>query len=494
MQKWYATHVARKEPLIFELDESNETNQEKFFHVNKESSFYNKRRKAPKDFPQVNEAVLVRHFHRLERLNYSWETGLYPLGSCTMKYNPILHETLASSSVFADLHPALPNNLTQGALQITYEAQEDIRRLLDLSGVTLQPAAGAHGELTAVFMVKAYFRDKKEKRDTILIPESAHGTNPASAAMGGFKIEQIKSRADGLTDMEALREKCGPHVAAFMITNPNTVGIFEQDIVAIKKILDEHGILLFIDGANLNAILGRVSFEKMGADLTQLNLHKTLSTPHGGGGPGQGALGVSKRMLPFLPSPHVEKVEQDGKTIYRYYTPEKSIGPMKSWYSQFGNVIRVWGYLKTMGNNIHLVSERAVLNANYMREKLNDYLDLASQHDSMHEVVFSQKTLKKYGLTTMNLAKFLLDHGFYAPTVYFPLHVDGAIMVEPTETESKLEMDRFIETVKEFFRIAEQNPEYLKNTPHNCFVSHVDEVQAARNPILSWDMQQAQEN
>lgn len=489
-KKWYTTNTVRTEPLSFELASDEEQPlQQDFLALTNEHPLVAQRRSKPKDFSHLNEAILMRHYHRLEKLNYAWENGLYPLGSCTMKYNPILHEALASSEVFAHLHPALPPQLTQGALQITYEVQEGIRKLLDLAAVTLQPAAGAHGELTAVFMVRAYFAAKNENRDTILIPESAHGTNPASAAMGGYKIEKIKSAANGLTDIQQLREKCNPQVAAFMITNPNTIGTFEKDIVEIKKILDEHGILLFVDGANLNAILGRVSFEKMGADLTQLNLHKTFSTPHGGGGPGQGALGVSQRMVEFLPTPHVEKIQKDGSDFYQYYQPKQSIGPIKSWYSQFGNVVRVWVYFKTWGSQIDLISERAVLNANYIRHHLQEYLALASQENSMHEVTFSQKTLRELGLTTMNLAKFLLDRGFYAPTVYFPLHVDGAIMIEPTETESKEELDLFIAAVKEFFDLAKAGKtEFLKNTPHQSVVRQVDDVQAARKPILTWDM------
>lgn len=523
-QKWYATHVVRREPLIFTLKNNSEKDISRHQNL---GNLYNERRKRPDDFPRLDEPVLVRHFYRLEKLNYSWESGLYPLGSCTMKYNPILNEYVASSEIFADLHPALPDESLQGALRITYETQEEIRSILDLAAVTLQPAAGAHGELTAVFMIKAYFADPTHqnadntKRDTILIPESAHGTNPASAAMGGFKTRTIKSAANGLTDLDDLRQKCNSQVAAFMITNPNTIGVFEKDILIIKKILDQHGILLFVDGANLNAVLGKVSFGKMGVDLTQLNLHKTFSTPHGGGGPGQGALGVSERMLAYLPGPHVKRVQAKNnseniskniageKYFYRYYTPSKSIGRVKSFYSQFGNVLRAWTYLKTYGNQIHLAAERAVLNANYLRENLKEFLHLASQENSLHEVVFSQKTLKEYGLTTMNLAKFLLDHGFYAPTVYFPLHVDGAIMIEPTESESKLEMDRFIFAVKKFFALARQekeqrennqaneknkeNDKALKNSPHKTFVRHIDDVLAARNPILTIEMKAANE-
>jgi glycine dehydrogenase subunit 2 len=440
-------------------------------------------RKPERPFPRLSEVELIRHFHRLAKSNYSWDDGLYPLGSCTMKYNPLINERIAADESLRHIHPALPVEYTQSVLRIIWETEEMLRRLLDLPGVTLQPAAGAHGELTGVLMIRKYFLTRKEKRTTIIIPESAHGTNPASAVMAGFKTVKVGARADGMTNLDELRSLLSKDVAALMITNPNTMGIFETDIQQIKAMLDEVGALLYIDGANLNALVGKISFTAMGADLTQLNLHKTFSTPHGGGGPGQGALGCSARMLPFLPLQQVREKEAGNPAAgFEFYDPEHSIGLVKAWYGQFGNILRAWAYMKSWGSETHRIAETAVLNANYMRSKLVDVLTLAAQSPSMHEVVFSQDGLQKKGLTTANLAKALLDYGFYAPTIYFPLNVNGAIMIEPTETESKDEMDLFIRAVHEICANAEKHKAGAQDT----FVTHIDETGAARSPRLTW--------
>jgi len=476
--KWYSSMVVRKEPLLIELDEADKVEKERNYKIAGVPL-----RKKPADFPTVSEPVLMRHYHRLARWNYSWDDGLYPLGSCTMKYNPVINENIASDSSFVSLHPALPDEATQGALEIIWDVQNMLSQIIDLPGLSLTPAAGAHGELAGVFMMKKYFEKKGQKRTKVLVPDSAHGTNPASAAMAGYSIVNVPSNSSGLTDLEALASLADEECAALMITNPNTLGLFETEIVKIKEILEKRGILLYMDGANLNAILDKVSFGKMGVDITQLNLHKTFSTPHGGGGPGQGAIGCSERLKDFLPSPLVEKNEQGE---YRNITPANSIGPIKGWSGHFGNILRAWVYLKSYGNEIHKVAERAVLNANYMKKKLSPFLEKVGVSANMHEVVFNQKTLQAKGATTMNFAKALLDRGFYAPTVYFPLHVNGAIMVEPSESESKGEMDTFIAAVEDIFKELENSDQKITASPHNTFVKKIDEVGAARNPVLKW--------
>lgn len=440
-----------------------------------------KARSPGQPFPKLGEVEVMRHFHRLAKSNYSWDDGLYPLGSCTMKYNPLINERIATDEALRHAHPALPAEYTQSVMRIIFETEEILRTLLDLPGVTIQPAAGAHGELIGVMMMRKYFLSRGEKRTTIIIPESAHGTNPASAAMAGYKTVKVGARENGLTNLEELKALLSKDVAALMITNPNTLGIFETEIPQIKKMLDEVGALLYIDGANLNALVGKISFNAMGADLTQLNLHKTFSTPHGGGGPGQGALGCSERMLPFLPAGQIRRVA--GTQKFEFYDPQHSVGLIKAWYGQFGNIVRAWTYMKSWGNETVKIAETAVLNANYMRSELQNVLTIAAQSPSMHEAVFSQDGLSKVGLTTANLAKALLDYGFYAPTIYFPLNVTGAIMIEPTETETKAEMDTFIAAVKAIVADAEKH----KHGAQCTFVTHIDETAAARTPKLNWN-------
>lgn len=468
--------VIRKEQLLKDLNERKNPNSQKL----SDHPLLIKPREPEQDFPVLSEVEVVRHYSRLARMNYSWDDGLYPLGSCTMKYNSLLNEKIAGMAEIANLHPSLPAEKVQGALEIVYETESMISRLLDIHGVTLQPAAGAHGELIGVYMISAYFAEKGEQRKKILIPDSAHGTNPASASMGGFDVQKIGSGADGLTDLADLRKHADKKTAALMLTNPNTLGVFETQIVEIKKILDEQGILLYMDGANLNAMVGKISFGAMGVDLTQLNLHKTFSTPHGGGGPGQGALGYSERMKPYLPEFQIRK---NDKGVYEYYRPEKSIGRMKTWYGQFGNILRAWAYILSYGNQSGKIAETAVLNANYLRKKIEGLLEIASPNPSMHEAVFNHNALQQRGLSTLNLAKALLDCGFYAPTIYFPLSVPGAIMIEPTETETKAEMDLLASAIKEIF---EQDADVTRHSPHYTSVQSIDETGAARNPVLTW--------
>lgn len=477
------TMVIRKSPLVSEYNRLDEENPQQ------ENLPREVQRKKPDVFPHLKEPLLMRHYHRLARMNYSWDDGLYPLGSCTMKYNPVLHDSLSARPAYLNAHPAWGEGYTQGALRLVYETQKMLEDILDIHSVNLQPAAGAHGELTGVLMIRRYFEDKGVEKKTILIPDSAHGTNPASAMMAAFDPVQVKSRPDGTLDLEDLKNKINDKTAALMITNPNTLGVFEKNIIAIKEILEKYHALLFMDGANLNAIAGRISFKKMGVDVTQMNLHKTFSTPHGGGGPGQGAIGASERMAPYLPNPSLRMTLKDQKPWYEFYSPAKSIGKMKAWYGQFGIIIRAWAYLKTVGNRMADVSGKAVLNANYIKKELSGFLEPASENPSMHEAVFSQKTLADAGISTMNLAKALLDRGFYAPTVYFPLNVPGAIMIEPTETESKEEMDYFISCVREIVDMARASDEgraKIAGSPYDTAVRHPDEVGAARNPRLKW--------
>lgn len=479
-QEQTTRQTVRKERLLIEYpgSEIHAADLAAFSHP-----LLKKPRQPERPFPRLSEVELIRHFHRLAKSNYSWDDGLYPLGSCTMKYNPLINERIAADAVLRNAHPALPLEHTQAVLRIIWETEEILRTLLDLPGVTIQPAAGAHGELIGVLMIRKYFASRNEKRTTIIIPESAHGTNPASAAMAGFKTVRVGARENGLTNLEELRSLLSTDVAALMITNPNTMGIFETDIGQIKKMLDQVGALLYIDGANFNALVGKISFTAMGADLTQLNLHKTFSTPHGGGGPGQGALGCSARMLPFLPLGQVRVKEGAQRPAgFEFYDPGQSIGLVKAWYGQFGNILRAWAYMKSWGSEAHRIAETAVLNANYMRARLSDVLTIAAESPSMHEVVFSHDGVQARGLTTANLAKALLDYGFYAPTIYFPLNVSGAIMVEPTETESKDEMDLFIRAVHEICADAEKH----KSGARETFVTHIDETGAARSPRLTW--------
>lgn len=442
-------------------------------------------RKTLPRLPEVSELDVIRHFTRLSQLNYSVDTHFYPLGSCTMKYNPRVHEEVAGLEAFARLHPYQPHEQVQGMLEILYHFSELLKEICGLPEFSLQPAAGAQGELSGMMMVRAYHQKRGEKdRKKIIIPDSAHGTNPASAALCGFEVLEVKSNSEGLVDLEALRKAMSPEVAALMITIPNTLGLFEKDIITICNILHEAGGLVYCDGANMNALLGRVKPGDMGVDLLHLNLHKTFTGPHGGGGPGSGPLGVSEPLRPFLPIPRLKK---EGETYLWDYNYPDTVGRIKAFYGHIGVIIKAYAYILSLGSEGLLkVSEAAVLNANFLRHKLSAYYDLPYKEVCMHEFVLSGRRQKKQGATTMDIAKRLLDYGFYAPTIYFPLIVEEALMIEPTETESKQTLEAFADALIRIAGEVEKDPNLVKGAPYHTPVRRLDEVKAARQPDLRW--------
>ena len=438
---------------------------------------------APPPLPEVAEPEVVRHFTNLSTLNMSVDTHFYPLGSCTMKYNSKRNERIAALPGLAELHPYQPESTLQGILQIFHELQQYFGEISGLPAVSLQPAAGAHGELTALMVAAAHFRALGQKRTKILAPDSAHGTNPASAKMAGFEFVTIKSTPQGNVDMDDLRAKLDDTVAVFMITNPNTLGMFDKQVGAICKLVHDHGGLIYLDGANMNAILGIARPGDFGADMMHYNPHKTFSGPHGGGGPGAGPICVTETLRPYLPCPVVEKTGD----VYRlvYDTPA-TIGRVRSFFGNVGVLIRAYCYIRTHGpDGLKRVSETAVLNANYLLSKVKHFLPVPQGPRCMHEFVASGAALKKAkGISAMDVAKRLLDYGFHAPTVYFPLTVPEAMMIEPTETESKETLDSFAEVL---FRITEESGELLHEAPHSTPISRPDEVRAARQPIIKWN-------
>jgi len=436
--------------------------------------------------PELTEPDVIRHFINLSTLNMSVDTHFYPLGSCTMKYNPKRHERLANSPGLVDLHPYQPEENIQGMLQILFDFQEMLGEIAGLPAVSLQPAAGAQGELTALLVAAAYFRDKGENRTKVLFPASAHGTNPASASIAGFDCVQLKDGQNGLVDLEELKSRLDGQTAVFMITNPNTLGLFETEIAKICHMLHEVGGLVYIDGANMNAILGITRPGDFGGDMMHYNVHKTFTGPHGGGGPGAGPIAVRNFLADYLPGPVIRKSKgEDGSSMYRLETPAKSIGRIRSFFGNVGILLRGYFYLRTLGaKGLREVSENAVLNANYLMEKVKDVLPVPHGKYCMHEFVASANSvLNERGISAMDIAKRLLDFGFHAPTIYFPLVVSEAMMMEPTETESKETLDLFAETIH---KIVKEDPEFLHNAPHTTPVSRPDEVQAARKPILKW--------
>lgn len=437
------------------------------------------------DLPEVSEVDVVRHFHRLSHWNYAVDDGLYPLGSCTMKYNPRINEELARLPGFSQVHPLQPESEVQGALRLMWELEQALIGITGMARVTLQPAAGAHGELTGMLMIRKALQDRGEARHTVLIPDSAHGTNPASAVFAGFKVKELASTPAGTLDVEALqRELQTGDVAALMITVPNTLGVFEPEIAKAAAMLHDKGAFLYMDGANLNAFVGVASPGKMGADALHINLHKTFSTPHGGGGPGAGPVAVSSLLEPYLPVPVVEK--RNGAFTLDYDRP-KSIGKVRSFYGNFGIMVRAMAYILSLGRNgLKAMTEAAVLNANYLRRALQEHYHLPYQSPTLHEVVLDDSWQKPFGVSNMDIAKRLLDYGFHAPTVSFPLIVHGALMIEPTEAESLQELEAFVETMKAIAQEARENPELLKTAPHTTPVRRVDEVRAARQPVLRW--------
>lgn len=432
--------------------------------------------------PNVGELEVLRHYKELSDKNFCIEKGFYPLGSCTMKYNPKVNELAASLEGFVNLHPNTADENSQGSLKLMYLLQEALKRITGMDAVTLQPAAGAHGELTGMMVVKKYFEVKGEKRTKVIIPDSAHGTNPASAHMCGFEIISVKSNEKGQVDIEALKEVLDSEVAAIMMTNPNTLGIFEENVLEISELMHENGSLLYYDGANFNAIMGYTNPKLMGFDVVHLNLHKTFATPHGGGGPGAGPVCVVEKLKEYLPTP---VVKFDGEKYFKEYNLEHSIGHVRSFYGNFGVLVRAYSYILMMGENLKNATEDAVLNANYLKEKLKKYYDLPYDEPCMHEFVLSGERQKhNFGISTLNIAKRLMDSNTHPPTVYFPLIVHEAIMIEPTESETKAKLDEFIDTMISIAKECEDDSEKILSAPHTTPVKRVDETLAARHPDL----------
>jgi glycine dehydrogenase subunit 2 len=456
------------------------------------------RKEAP-NLPEVSEPTVVRHFTRLSQMNFSVSTGTYPLGSCTMKYNPIQNEWSAGRAAFAYLHPYRDESTAQGALEMMWELEQWLAEITGMSEVTLQPAAGAQGEFTGVLMIRAYHKcitHECDQRDEMLIPDAAHGTNPASAAMAGYKVVVLPSNDEGLVDIEAVKSAAGPHTAGLMLTNPNTIGVFEKEIEEIAGTVHDAGGLLYYDGANFNAIMGLTRPGDMGFDVVHLNLHKTFSTPHGGGGPGAGPVGVTKALSEFLPVPRVRKGE-DGTFHFDYNLP-RSIGKVHSFYGNFGVLLRAYAYAYALGRQgLKRSSEVAVLNANYVAHNVRRIpgfsLPYSQDAPRMHECVISAEPLKdETGITAMNVAKRLLDFGVHSPTVYFPLIVPEALMIEPTESESKEELDFMIEAYRQIAEEARKSPELVTSAPHSTARHHLDEYRSAhpKTMALSWRMYQ----
>lgn len=441
-------------------------------------------RKEAVGLPQLSELEVMRHYKELSDRNFCIEKGFYPLGSCTMKYNPKVNELLASLEGFVNLHPIQDDEDAQGALELMYNLQEELKKITGMDAVTLQPAAGAHGELTGMMVIKKYFEVKGEtNRKKVIVPDSAHGTNPASAKMCGFDIVEVKSNSKGQVDIEALKSLLDKDVAAIMMTNPNTLGFFEENVLEISKLMHDNGSLLYYDGANFNAIMGWTNPALMGFDVVHLNLHKTFATPHGGGGPGAGPVGVKSFLKEFLPVP---SIEFDGNKYYRNYNVAHTIGKVRSFYGNFGVLVRAYAYILMMGKNLKLASADAVLNANYIKEKLKGVYELPYDEPCMHEFVLSGEKQHHQGVSTLGIAKRLMDSNCHPPTVYFPLIVHEAIMIEPTESESKEVLDGFIDTMLKIAKEIEENPEEVLKSPQTTPIKKVDETLAARHPDLTY--------
>ena len=435
-------------------------------------------------FPEVSEVEIIRHFTRLSTWNYAIDLGLYPLGSCTMKYNPRVNELVARLDGLAWAHPYQPETLAQGAMEIMARLEAALAEITGMDAVTLQPAAGAHGELTGILAIRALLEKRGNPRKKILVPDSAHGTNPATAATAGYVVQNIPSNDGGMVDVAGLERIVDKDVAALMVTNPNTLGVFEENIKSIAEILHKKGALLYMDGANMNALVGIARPGDFGVDVMHLNLHKTFSTPHGGGGPGGGPVAVKKALEPFLPLPRLKRIRN--KWTFDYNRP-RSIGRVRAFYGNFGVMVRALAYILAHGGNgLRNATVDAVLNANYLRKKLEPDYDLPYQAPNMHEVVFSDSRQAKLGVRTGDIAKRLIDYGFHPYTVSFPLIVHGALMIEPTETESKRELDLFADAMTSIAREVETDPEMVRTAPHSTRTSRVDEVTAARRPILRW--------
>jgi glycine dehydrogenase subunit 2 len=437
------------------------------------------------DFPQVSEVEVVRHFTRLSQANYCVDIGFYPLGSCTMKYNPKVNEKAASLPGFTSSHPFAPEDLVQGNLEVLKRMEDYLCEIAGMDAFTLQPSAGAQGELTGMMLIRACLEERGNPRKIVLIPDSAHGTNPSSAHLCGYRVQEIKSNQGGTVDLEDLARNMTEDVAALMLTNPNTLGVFEWDIKKIAEIVHVKGGFLYMDGANMNALTGICRPGDAGVDVIHINLHKTFSTPHGGGGPGSGPVGVKKALVPYLPVPLIEK---RGERYALNFDRPKTIGRVRSFYGNFLVVVRALAYVLTLGpEGIKEIAEVAVLNSNYIRKSLDKEYHLKYDSPTLHECVFSDKIQKENGILNIDIAKRLIDYGVHPPTMSFPLIVHGALMVEPTETESKRDLDLFIDAMKKIAQEAKENPEILKSAPHHSYVRRLDETTAARNPVLKWE-------
>ncbi len=447
-------------------------------------------RSIPAELPEVSEFDVVRHYTNVSMKNFGVETGFYPLGSCTMKYNPKINDELSSLSGFANIHPLQPVKTAQGILKVYYETQKMLSEVSGLKAYSLNPFAGAHGELAGLMIIKAYHeKNNDQKRTKIIVPDSAHGTNPASATVCGFDVVEIKSNPDGTVNIDALKSVLNDEIAGLMLTNPNTAGVFEKDIQEISRLVHEAGGLLYYDGANLNALLGKAKPGDMGFDITHINLHKTFSTPHGGGGPGSGPVGVCEKLVEFLPNPIVRK----DKEIYYLDQAKDSIGALGQFYGNASVYLRAYVYLRSLGKeHLSKVGPYAVLNANYIKDSLKDLFELPIDRYCMHEFVFDGLKDQSTGVKTLDLAKRLLDYGFHAPTVYFPLIFSQSMMIEPTEVESKDTLDAFIDVMRKVANEAISDPNMLKTAPHHTIVRRLDEAKAARQPILKYkDIQKA---
>lgn len=440
-------------------------------------------RSKPADLPELPESEVVRHFIRLSNLNYHVDKNMYPLGSCTMKYNPKINDYTSDLQGFTSMHPLQPQKTAQGTLRLMHELSEMLCEIAGMASVTLQPAAGAHGELTGILLIKKYHESLGSKRNKLLVVDSAHGTNPASAAVANYEIVSVNSNAEGRTDIEDLKMKLTPDVAALMLTNPNTLGLFEKDMLTIEDLVHENGSLLYMDGANMNALMGITRPGDMGFDIVHYNLHKTFSAPHGGGGPGSGPVGVCDKLVPFLPVPVIEKTEKNGSAYYTMNMDRpESIGRMMNFYGNFGVLVRAYTYIRMLGaDGVHRVSENAIINANYLLSLLLEKYDLPYPKPVMHEFCLSGDIQKKqHNVRTLDIAKRLLDYGFHAPTIYFPLIVSEALMVEPTETETRETLDAFADALLAIADEAENNPGLVLDAPVKTPVKRLDEAQASR--------------
>jgi glycine cleavage system P protein (glycine dehydrogenase) subunit 2 len=436
-------------------------------------------------FPELGELETLRHFTRLSQKNFSIESQFYPLGSCTMKYNPRINEVVARFSGFAQIHPLAPDDLLQGALALLFELERMLAEISGMDHVSLQPSAGAQGELTGLMLIRACLTERGNPRKKIIVPDTAHGTNPASSTLCGYEVVQISSNEHGVIDAATLETAMDEDVAAVMITNPNTLGLFETNIEAISEVVHARGGMVYLDGANLNALMGIAKPGHMGVDVLHMNLHKTFSTPHGGGGPGAGPVAVKGHLAGYLPLPRIVKA---GDRFELREDFDKSIGRVRSFFGNFGVLVRAYAYILSLGGDgLEDVSRMALLNANYIRKKLEKTYQLAYNEPCMHECIFTDRIQQKSGVSTLDIAKRLLDYGYHPPTIYFPLVVSGALMIEPTETESVETLDGFIEAMTAIAQEAKNDPELVKTAPHTTPVKRLDEARAARKPVLRWE-------